>query len=150
MAAEAPTPDEVAEIEGAALALGLVLTRANTSVYPKVPALQLRALHFVETTTETLTLTRLAAMLGVLPSSATRLCDRLQSSGLLVRRPGATDRREVDLVLTDSGRELLGRLRRDRRADVGRVLAGMSEQGRAALLAGLREFTAVADSDVRV
>ncbi len=149
MAAEVPGPDEVAEIEGNALALGLVLTRANTAVYPKVPALQLRALHFVETT-ERLTLTRLAAMLGVLPSSATRLCDRLQANGFLDRRPGATDRREVDLVLTDQGRELLDRLRGDRRADVGRVLAGMSPDGRAALLAGLREFTAVADAALLV
>ena len=144
MAAD-PGPDEVAEIEVAALALGLVLTRANTSVYRQVPALQLRALHFIESA-EPLTLTRLAAMLGVLPSSATRLCDRLQSSGLLHRRPGATDRREVDLLLTDSSRDLLARLRHERRADVGRVLAGMSAEARAALLVGLREFTAVADS----
>ncbi|GGS38567.1 MULTISPECIES: MarR family winged helix-turn-helix transcriptional regulator [Actinokineospora] len=149
MAAEVPGPDEVAEIEGAALALGLVLTRANTSVYPKVPALQLRALHFVETV-EPLTLTRLADMLGVLPSSASRLCDRLQSAGLLSRRPGAHDRREVELLVTDSGRDLLARLRRDRRADLGRVLAGMSAEGRAALLTGLREFTAVADAGVPV
>ncbi|MFC5289241.1 MarR family winged helix-turn-helix transcriptional regulator [Actinokineospora guangxiensis] len=149
MAAEVPGPDEVAEIEGSALALGLVLTRANTAVYPKVPALQLRALHFIETTGP-LTLTRLAAMLRVLPSSATRLCDRLQANGLLDRRPGATDRREVDLILTDKGRDLLERLRRDRRADVGRVLARMSPDGRAALLSGLREFTAAADSALLV
>ncbi|GAA4437877.1 hypothetical protein GCM10023148_44780 [Actinokineospora soli] len=136
MAAEAPTPDEVADIDVAALALALVLTRANTSVYPKVPALQLRALHFVETA-EPLTLTRLAAMLGVLPSSATRLCDRLQSSGLLHRRPGANDRREVDLVLTDLGRDLRARLLIDRRADVRRVLAGMSEQGRASRIVAM-------------
>lgn len=148
MAAD-PGPDEVAEIELAALALGLVLTRANTSVYRQVPALQLRALHFIEAS-EPLTLTRLAAMLGVLPSSATRLCDRLQAGGLLNRRPGATDRREVDLLLTDSSRALLARLRHDRRADLARVLSGMTPDARTALLTGLREFTAVADAGVPV
>ncbi|MGW5050077.1 MarR family transcriptional regulator [Actinokineospora sp. NPDC004072] len=149
MAPEVPGPDEVAEIEAAALALGLVLTRANTAIYPKVPALQLRALHFAESA-EPLTLTRLAALLNVLPSSASRLCDRLESAGLLRRRPGEQDRREVELLVTDEGHALLTRLRHDRRADLGRVLSNMTADGRAALLTGLREFTAVSNAGVPV
>ncbi|GAA2984739.1 MarR family winged helix-turn-helix transcriptional regulator [Actinokineospora diospyrosa] len=133
--------DEVAETEVAARALGLVLTRANTDVYPKVPPMQLRALHFVESL-EPVNLTRLTEELGTIPSSTSRLCDRLQSAGLLDRRPATTDRREVEIVLTLPGRELLDRLRAARRADLAQVLAAMPPQSRAALLHGLREFTA--------
>ncbi|WP_026424529.1 MarR family winged helix-turn-helix transcriptional regulator [Actinokineospora inagensis] len=134
---------EVAEIEEAARALGLVLTRANTAVYPKVPPMQLRALHFVASL-EPVNLTRLTAELGTIPSSTSRLCDRLQGAGLLVRRAGVADRREVEIVLTVAGREFLERLRGARRDDLGEVLAGMTEEGRGALLYGLREFSAVA------
>ncbi|WP_018684577.1 MarR family transcriptional regulator [Actinokineospora enzanensis] len=131
--------DDVAEVETAARALGLVLTRANADVYPKVPPMQLRALHFVETLAP-INLTRLTEELGTIPSSASRLCDRLQAAGLLDRRPATTDRREVEIVLTGEGRALLERLRIARRADMAEVLERMSPEGRAALLHGLREF----------
>lgn len=138
-------PDEVAEVEIAARAMGLVLTRASTPVYPKIPALQLRALHFVDAE-EPLNLTGLATRLGTIPSSASRLCDRLQAAGLLRRRPATMDRREVELTATPAGRAVLTRMRDARRADLAEVLAGMSPQGRAALLAGLREFAAAAEA----
>ncbi len=139
-----PGPDEAGETEIAAQALGLVLTRANGEVYPKVPAMQLRALHFIEDH-EPVNLTRLTEELGTIPSSASRLCDRLQAAGLLDRRTAVTDRREVELVLTSDGRRLLERLRAARRADLAEVLAAMTPQGRAALLHGLREFTAAVE-----
>ncbi|SDC30080.1 MarR family transcriptional regulator [Actinokineospora iranica] len=142
----APGPDEALETEIAAEALGLVLTRANTAVYPKVPAMQLRALHYIDRH-EPINLTRLTEELGTIPSSASRLCDRLQAAGLLDRRAATTDRREVELVLTGDGRRLLDRLRAARRADLAEVLAGMTPQGRAALLHGLREFSAVANRE---
>ncbi|PPK67517.1 MarR family transcriptional regulator [Actinokineospora auranticolor] len=137
-------PDEATETEVAARALGLVLTRANADVYPKVPAMQLRALHFVEAL-EPVNLTRLTEELGTIPSSASRLCDRLQTAGLLDRHAAVTDRREVEIVLTVRGRELLDRLRAARRSDLAQVLAVMPDQARTALLYGLREFTAAVE-----
>ncbi|GLZ40183.1 MarR family transcriptional regulator [Actinokineospora sp. NBRC 105648] len=136
--------DDAGQTELAARALGLVLTRANTAVYPKVPAMQLRALHFVEGL-EPVNLTRLTEELGTIPSSTSRLCDRLQAAGLLDRRPALADRREVEIVLTGDGRRFLERLRAARRADLAEVLAGMSGAGRAALLLGLQEFAAAVD-----
>ncbi|MGQ0841079.1 MarR family winged helix-turn-helix transcriptional regulator [Actinokineospora sp.] len=141
-------PDEAAETEVAARALGLALTRSSAAVYPKVPATQLRALNFIEAH-EPVNLTRLTEELGTIPSSASRLCDRLQAAGLLDRRAATTDRREVELVLTGDGRRLVERLRAARRADLAEVLGAMTPQGRSALLRGLREFAAAAEPDVQ-
>jgi DNA-binding MarR family transcriptional regulator len=46
----------------------------------------------------------LAEALGVDPSTATRLCDRLVSKRLISRRRQGSDRREVRLDLSDRGR----------------------------------------------
>lgn len=43
-------------------------------------------------------------------SNLTRIVDRLEKRGLVERRTLATDRRVKELVLTDAGREVLGRL----------------------------------------
>ncbi|MDQ3403302.1 MAG: MarR family transcriptional regulator [Actinomycetota bacterium] len=139
-----PGPDEAAATEVAAQALGFVLSRANMTVSPKIPATQLRALHIIEAS-EPINLTRLTEKLGTIPSSASRLCDRLQSAGLLDRRAATMDRREVELFLTGDGKRLLERLRAARQADLAHVLADMTTQGRAALLRGLREFAVAAE-----
>ena len=46
----------------------------------------------------------LADALGVSPSTATRMCDRLVRKGLITRTRDELDRREVNLVVTDAGR----------------------------------------------
>ncbi|MHB8440400.1 MAG: MarR family winged helix-turn-helix transcriptional regulator, partial [Acidimicrobiales bacterium] len=43
----------------------------------------------------------LAATLGVSPSTATRMCDRLVRKGLVSRTRDELDRREVNLAVTD-------------------------------------------------
>ena len=89
-------------------------------------------------------LRRLAALLNMLLSSASRLCDRLVAAGMLEREPGRSDRREIALHLTPESARLLAELRRDRRQRLADVLAGMSDEGRQALLRGLVEFDRVA------
>jgi DNA-binding MarR family transcriptional regulator len=59
--------------------------------------------------------TELAAELGIQPSTATRLCDRLLARGFVRRQPGETDRRVVLVVLTDAGRSLVGQAMSGRR-----------------------------------
>ncbi|MGH8991324.1 MAG: MarR family winged helix-turn-helix transcriptional regulator [Acidimicrobiia bacterium] len=49
----------------------------------------------------------LARHLLVTPGGVTRLADRLESAGLLCRRPCPTDRRSIELVLTPEGRRRL-------------------------------------------
>lgn len=51
----------------------------------------------------------LAADLGVSPSAATRLADRLVLAGLVLRETALTDRREVLLRLTPDGAAVLDR-----------------------------------------
>jgi DNA-binding MarR family transcriptional regulator len=102
-------------------------------------ASQFQALLVVERD-EGLNLRTLADGLGVILSSASRLCDRLIAAGMLDRDPGPTDRREVCLTLTVAGRNLLASLRDDRRRRLDEVLSRMSPTGRKALLLGLREF----------
>jgi DNA-binding MarR family transcriptional regulator len=57
----------------------------------------------------------LAAELGIQPSTATRLCDRLAARGFVRRQPGEDDRRVVLVVLTDAGRNLVGQAMAGRR-----------------------------------
>jgi DNA-binding MarR family transcriptional regulator len=64
----------------------------------------------------------LAARLGVAAPAGTALVDRMQTKGLVVRRPHPTDRRSTLVDLTARGRrvaELMGRLFRD---DIGSAL----------------------------
>jgi DNA-binding MarR family transcriptional regulator len=138
----APPPDDLpAAVEAAAEALVLVFGRAAEGLHPRVSASQLRALLVVERHHE-VNLHRLAGALGAIPSSTSRLCDRLQAAGLLDRSISRSDRRAVVLSLTGDGRRLLAAMRAERRADLARVLGAMTDQARAELLAGLHEFSA--------
>ncbi len=132
-----------AAVEAAAEVLVIVWGRAQESLQQPVSASQLRALLVVDKAGE-INLNGLAEELGAIPSSASRLCDRLQAAGLLTRTTGRTDRREVVLSLTPDGRKLLRTLRATRRTDIGRVLAAMTEDEQASLLAALESFRAAA------
>jgi DNA-binding MarR family transcriptional regulator len=67
----------------------------------------------------------LAAELGVQPSTATRMCDRLMRKALVAREERADDRRVAWVVLTPQGRDLVTEILRRRReqlaALVGRI-----------------------------
>jgi DNA-binding MarR family transcriptional regulator len=92
---------------------------------PRVPASQMRALSIIERHQD-LTLGSLAHELGAIPSSATRLCDRLEAAGLVERESSPSSRREVIVRLTRAGTSFLDDLRDLRITAVDDVLAGMS------------------------
>jgi len=135
--------DIAAAIEATVGALTLALGRAEEAIMPRVSVSQLRALLLIERHGRT-NLNQLAEELGAIPSSASRLCDRLVAAGLVLRRTGSSDRREVELSVSGDGRRLVEHLRRSRRDELATVLARMTPDGRRALLAGLREFHRVA------
>jgi MarR family transcriptional regulator for hemolysin len=56
---------------------------------------------------EGMTVSELAARLGVEPPTATRSLARLESGGWFRREPVATDRRQVRIVVTDAGHRLV-------------------------------------------
>jgi DNA-binding MarR family transcriptional regulator len=136
--------DVAAAVEAASSALVIALGRAEERVLPRVSVSQLRALLIISRQAPT-NLNQLAEELGAIPSSASRLCDRLVAAGLVTRRTGSTDRREVELGVSPEGQRLLEQLREFRRAEVARVLAGMDAASRHALLAGLGEFRRAAE-----
>ncbi|MEU1604987.1 MarR family winged helix-turn-helix transcriptional regulator [Micromonospora matsumotoense] len=132
-----------AELDGATGALLSLWEAARESTTSRLSSAQLRAIMVVERY-DGINLRRLAALLNMLLSSASRLCDRLVAAGMLEREPGRSDRREIALHLTPESARLLAELRRDRRQRLADVLAGMSGEGRQALLRGLVEFDRVA------
>lgn len=85
--------------------------------------------------------TELGADLGLLPSTASRLSDRLAEAGYLTRRVSPTNRRATLLELTDAGRAILDELTELRVQAFGEVTRHMSEADRAALMRGTRAFT---------
>ncbi|MET9239448.1 MarR family transcriptional regulator [Nonomuraea sp. NPDC003709] len=50
----------------------------------------------------------IARLTGLTPGSATRLVDRLEKAGLVVRRPDPADRRRALVALAPSARERIG------------------------------------------
>ncbi|MFC9973256.1 MarR family winged helix-turn-helix transcriptional regulator [Spirillospora sp. NPDC127200] len=103
-----------------------------------VPVTQLRVLFVVERHGR-VNVTGIADELGALLSSASRLCARLEATGMLERAP-APDRRAIMWRLAPQGAALLAGLRRDRLRDLAEVLETMSATDRAALLTVLRRF----------
>lgn len=133
-----------AAVDAATRALVITLGRAEEEVLPRVSVSQLRALLIISRQAPT-NLNQLAEELGAIPSSASRLCDRLVAAGLVTRRPGSVDRREVELRVSAEGQRLVDGLRETRVSELATVLAAMSADGRRALLQGLREFQRAAE-----
>lgn len=132
-----------ADVEATAESLVGVLDAARLAQSPAVPPAQLRVLTIVAVNRHT-NMSRLAEALDVVPSSASRLCDRLEATGLLRRVPDPRDRREVRLLLTQSARRLLEELHERRRGAVAEVLGRMSPAAREEMVRGLRAFEAAA------
>lgn len=85
--------------------------------------------------------TELGADLNLVPSTASRLSDRLADAGLITRRVCPTNRRATQLELTDAGRAVLDELTRLRVQAFGEVVAHMSDADRIALVRGAAAFT---------
>jgi DNA-binding MarR family transcriptional regulator len=122
--------------------LGVLLEaceRAVEGIGSSVPAAQLRALLIIDGA-GSLNLSQLATGLGASASASSRLCDRMAAAGLVTRERAAGSRREIVLVLTESGRRLAAWVRGQRRAALDELLRVMGAEGREALLRGLREL----------
>ena len=81
----------------------------------------------------------LAQALSVDPSTATRMCDRLEGKELITRRRDDGDRRTVVLDLSVKGRRLVDRVTHRRRQEIGQILTAVDPKERANLV---RAFTA--------
>jgi DNA-binding MarR family transcriptional regulator len=82
----------------------------------------------------------LAQALGVDPSTATRMCDRLVRKHLITRRRDVVDRRVVLLDLSAPSRRLVDRVTRWRRQEIGRILDAVGPVEHGASGAGIHEL----------
>jgi DNA-binding MarR family transcriptional regulator len=82
--------------------------------------------------------------LGVIPSAATRLCDKLVSAGLIHRTVDPADRRYLKLRLSPDGYQLVQSVTDQRSTAIATVLAKMPSRLRNDLLPALRAFAEAA------
>lgn len=87
----------------------------------------------------------LAAALDVAPSTATRMVDRLVDSGLVLRSVPASDRREISLTLTNSGRHTVRTVTERRRRDLRRIVDEIPRNRRAAVARAMTDFANAAE-----
>lgn len=138
-----PLTDDAAAVESTVEALVAVLDGVRLAQSPTVPPAQLRVLTTLADADQ-INMNGLAVALDVVPSSASRLCDRLEAAGLVLRLADPRDRREVRLILTPAARRLLDELRDRRRAALAAVLAQMTAERRQELVRALAAFDAAA------
>jgi DNA-binding MarR family transcriptional regulator len=89
-----------------------------------------------------LTMSQLAELLDVSVASATGIVDRMEKKGVVERRHSESDRRVVEVHVTDRGEGASQALRAERQVRLSRLLAEMGDEDLAALLQGLRAFRA--------
>ena len=80
----------------------------------------------------------LAVALGVTPSTAGRMCDRLVRKGLIRRHRARADRREVQVVGDGAGRQVVDQATARRRALLAEILGRLPAGQQAAVAAALR------------
>ncbi|WP_431942892.1 MarR family transcriptional regulator [Micromonospora marina] len=136
-------PNLAAAIESAAEALIGVLDSATSRHTVSVSPTQLRVLSLIVSHPDT-NVNRLAELLDVVPSSASRLCDRLEAVGLLRRVADPRDRREVRLIPTTAAQTLLRDLQERRHRAVQAVLDRMPNRVQHELLLALVAFSQAA------
>ncbi|MGW5669593.1 MarR family transcriptional regulator [Micromonospora sp. NPDC003776] len=135
-------PNLAAAIDAAADALIGVLDSA-TARHNVVSPTQLRVLSLIVAHPHS-NVNRLAELLDVVPSSASRLCDRLEAVGLLRRVADPRDRREVRLLPTAAAETLLQELKERRHHAVQAVLDRMPNRVQHELLLALLAFSQAA------
>ncbi|HEU5156953.1 MAG TPA: MarR family winged helix-turn-helix transcriptional regulator [Streptosporangiaceae bacterium] len=90
---------------------------------------------------EDVTVGSVAELLGIDPSTASRLVGHAIDAGFIARRPSPRDARRANLQLTDAGRRLKAVADRFRRAYLAELLADWNEGERAEFARLLSRFT---------
>lgn len=98
-----------------------VAAGALAGLEPQVTLPQFRALVLIDMH-RSMTVAELAEALGVVPSTATRMCDRLVAKELVDRVVDDTNRRQMTLTLRPEGRTLIAQSTRRRKREISRLL----------------------------
>jgi DNA-binding MarR family transcriptional regulator len=86
----------------------------------------------------------LADALAVTPPTASRLCDRLVRKGLVRRRADRHDRRQVQIALTQMGRDFVDAVTVRRREEIAGLLAAISLKSQRSVVVALSQLAAAA------
>jgi DNA-binding MarR family transcriptional regulator len=139
-ASDGTSPEGHADfVLAASRALVAMTARSIAAVRKSADPVEVRVLVIVSAR-ETVSLREVAESLGVHVSTASRLCDRMVTEGLLDRRDDPADRRQLALRLTAEGARVVSGMLNHRRRAVGRILARMNGDQLDQLDAGLRAF----------
>lgn len=122
-----------------------VAYRSLGAVSTPLPLPQFRALVLLARAGPT-SAGRLADDLDMIPSTCTRLCDKLVSRGWVTRTTRPDNRREVRLDITALGRLLVDEVLSRRADELEQVLRRMRPESRQALAAVLPELLEAADA----
>jgi len=128
---------DVVTVEAAAADLNLIWERALAELGSTLTPVQLRALLVVDRSGP-LSLNALAQELRASPSAASKVCDRLQQAGFIVRRAADHDRRGVVLTLSRAGSSLVRWVHARHRERLAELIDELSDEHRTALITGLR------------
>lgn len=101
-----------------------VAANALADLEPEVTMPQFRALVLLDMHDD-MTVAHLADALGVVPSTATRMCDRLVTKDLLDRSTDSANRRQVTLSLRPEGRALIEQSTTQRIREINALLASI-------------------------
>lgn len=136
-AAQALTRDAARAVSRVLELLDIPLERVRATADPApVSTSQLQLLCLVDRD-DGIRMRALGQLLDTAPSSVSRLCDRLQTMGLLERRPCPHSRREVVLRLTGAGKSHLEAVRTQRETALLHVIGSLPSTERRALAKGL-------------
>ena len=128
----------------ASRALVGVAARSLAVVDPEVTLPQYRALVVLASRGPRL-VGELAEALGIHPSTATRLCDRLVVKKLVTRTTGRDNRRETTISLSVKGRRLVDRVTVLRRREIEAIVERVPTELWSATVAALSAFAEAAD-----
>ncbi len=92
-----------------------------------------------------LSMKRLAEAMDVADASATGIVDRMEKRGLVERRHGTDDRRQVLVYPTDAGKQVFRDMAAHRRSMLATVLGELGDDEIAGMLRGLRAIHAARD-----
>ncbi|MEM9795704.1 MAG: MarR family winged helix-turn-helix transcriptional regulator [Pseudomonadota bacterium] len=89
----------------------------------------------------------IATFLGVRPTTAQSIIDRLVTRGLVEKQRSKTDRRALSLMLTDEGRRAISRVRDQDRENCRVMLAALESRRRAGFVRDLERIAAEVTRD---
>jgi DNA-binding MarR family transcriptional regulator len=137
------TDTVIDSVISASRALVAIAARSLSDVAEEVTLTQYRTL-VVLATRGPQNMAGLAEAVGVTPATATRMCDRLVKKKLIIRRAERGDRRQVRLVLTKAGLDLVTAVMNRRRREIEKIVGAVPLADREVLVQALSQFSAAA------